>query len=50
MNLVQVLQEQAGGRPDAAAIIDVCGGRYRTMIFAGWIRSQRAATLLREAG
>ena len=51
MNLVELLREQAAQRPDAAAIIDVFGGKSRVTSFAALeLASQRAATLLGEAG
>src|SRR5262245_28129940 len=50
MNLVELLREQAGQRPDAAAIIDVFRGKSRVTTFAELqLASQCAATLLGES-
>ena len=47
MNIAEVFRQQARQRPDAAAIIDVQGGRPRVTTFAELDRqSARAAGLL----
>jgi acyl-CoA synthetase (AMP-forming)/AMP-acid ligase II len=51
MNLVEILEEQAGIRPGAPAIVDVHNRRSRTLTFGELaLASRRAAALLQQAG